>query len=200
MKITFLIGPEVTAALLTRARHPRATPTGTPMPPTQPPRYPLWLPHAFSTFFPVPPSQLPRHCPCLPLDYCASHSLPLASHAIPVPFPQGSVPAQQIVPFRSVYLTGNTRCPVPQQIEIQDSCRFLFRFPLCQAPEEQLSQQEVPFPPARLPCSAVERKQRAPAPVSCVPRAQAPEEQLSQQEVYKYNVPTFGPGVVFDVP
>eukprot|EP00249_Psilotum_nudum_P016916 c26052_g1_i1 orf=549-2048(+) len=27
----------------------------------------------------------------------------------------------------------------------------------------------------------------------------APESDLSQQEVYKYNVPTFGPGVVFDV-
>lgn len=27
----------------------------------------------------------------------------------------------------------------------------------------------------------------------------APEDQLSQREVYKYNVPTFGPGVVFDV-
>eukprot|EP00897_Mesotaenium_endlicherianum_P007787 jgi/Mesen1/7036/ME000367S06251 len=28
----------------------------------------------------------------------------------------------------------------------------------------------------------------------------APEEQMSQQEVYRFNVPTFGPGVVFDVP
>lgn len=27
----------------------------------------------------------------------------------------------------------------------------------------------------------------------------APEAQLSQQEVYQFNVPTFGPGVVFDV-
>eukprot|EP00850_Spirogloea_muscicola_P020340 SM000213S06805 [mRNA] locus=s213:36513:40075:+ [translate_table: standard] len=28
----------------------------------------------------------------------------------------------------------------------------------------------------------------------------APEDELSQKEVYGYNVPTFGPGVVFDVP
>ncbi|QHO23493.1 Sterol 14-demethylase [Arachis hypogaea] len=27
----------------------------------------------------------------------------------------------------------------------------------------------------------------------------APESELSQQEVYQFNVPTFGPGVVFDV-
>lgn len=27
----------------------------------------------------------------------------------------------------------------------------------------------------------------------------APESEMSQQEVYQYNVPTFGPGVVFDV-
>lgn len=27
----------------------------------------------------------------------------------------------------------------------------------------------------------------------------APEAELSQQEVYQFNVPTFGPGVVFDV-
>lgn len=27
----------------------------------------------------------------------------------------------------------------------------------------------------------------------------APEADLSQQEVYQFNVPTFGPGVVFDV-
>ena len=27
----------------------------------------------------------------------------------------------------------------------------------------------------------------------------APESEMSQQEVYGYNVPTFGPGVVFDV-
>ena len=27
----------------------------------------------------------------------------------------------------------------------------------------------------------------------------APESDLSQQEVYQFNVPTFGPGVVFDV-